>query len=187
MAEAELIVKFGQLDFQARGPQEWVSEQRKIIFDGYMAENPNLDAASTANEVDAQKEQVTGGSNLRVVDRWIKQHGLADHQLDQVYDRMGDAPELIVGKAPGDKGRDQVVNVYLLAGIKEFLGTGEAGFQDKEARAFCEKLGCFDSKHHAEYLKGAGNRIVGSKEQGWRLTAPGFVAAADVIKHIATA
>ncbi|GGK17241.1 hypothetical protein GCM10011394_28060 [Luteimonas terricola] len=74
------------------------------------------------------------------------------------------------------------MNTYLMLGIAAFLSTGEASFTDKDARELCEHFGCYDATNHAKYIKEFGNKITGSKSSGWKLTAPGLNAAAELVK-----
>ena len=80
------------------------------------------------------------------------------------------------------KRTQQVLDVYLLTGFAAFLGGGEATFTDKVARESCEHFGCYDKTNHSKIYKSFGNKIVGSKNTGWKLTAPGLKAAAVLVK-----
>lgn len=77
---------------------------------------------------------------------------------------------------------DQVITAYLMQGFAAFLQTGDASFTDQDARDLCEHFGCYDHTNHAKYLKEFGNRITGSKSTGWKLTAPGLTAIAELVK-----
>ena len=57
-------------------------------------------------------------------------------------------------------------------------GTGEATFADKDAREVCNKVGCYDSPNHSNYMKAFGNLTVGAKDTGWKLSNPGLLEAA---------
>jgi Rieske Fe-S protein len=61
------------------------------------------------------------------------------------------------------------------------LQSGGTDFSEDTARQYCQHLGCYDSPNHSKYLKGFGNKITGSKDSGWKLTAPGLTAAAKLI------
>jgi hypothetical protein len=74
------------------------------------------------------------------------------------------------------------MHTYLMQGFAAFLATGEASFSDKDARDLCEHFGCYDATNHAKYIKEFGNRITGSKNAGWKLTAPGLTAVAELLK-----
>ena len=74
--------------------------------------------------------------------------------------------------------------MYVLTGIARLLATGEPSFDDKAARAACKNLGCLNETNHASYIKDRGNRMTGSKETGWKLTAPGLALGAALIKEI---
>ncbi len=184
MAEAELTLKVGDVEFHARGDQEWVAEQWQSVAGRYISEHSKQFDADSSHVEGVERDQAADGGPTRAGDRLLKQHGISDRQLDHVFDRGRDGLELIAVAAPGTKAKDQVVNIYLLMGSKALLETGEPVFGDKEARTVCERFGCLDPKHHAEYLTSAGNKLSGSKERGWRVTTPGMSAAASLIKQI---
>lgn len=55
-------------------------------------------------------------------------------------------------------------------------------FSDGEARELCTQFGCYDQGNHSKIYKDFGNRATGSKNAGWKLTNPGLVAAAGLLK-----
>ena len=184
MSDAELTLKIGDVEFHARGTQEWVSEKFEAAVERFFVERSKQVDANSGRLDGAEGELLVEDTPLREVERWLKQNGISDQQLDRIVDRGRNGLEIILDNAPGDTIKDQVLNLYLLVGFKAFLETGEAAFEDKEARAICEKFGCLDSKHHAEHLNSRGNKFSGSKEQGWKVTKPGMSAIASLMKQI---
>jgi hypothetical protein len=113
---------------------------------------------------------------------WLKKVQINQDQLEEHLHLDGGTVKVI--SLPGDAAKriDQVIHTYLMQGLAAFLATGEASFSDKEARELCEHFGCYDHTNHAKYVKEFGNRITGSKKSGWKLTAPGLSAAAELVK-----
>ncbi len=185
MADAELTLKIGEVELHARGPQEWVSEQFGSLAERYIAERLKRSDANQGEE-GSRNDRVIESSRPPSVIRWIKQNGISKSQLDQIFDHGKDGWEIIVGNAPGNSAKDQVIAIYLFMGVRAFLETGESFFDDKATRARCNVFGCYDPKHHVENLDGMGNKLSGNKEQGWKLTAPGMLAAAELIKQISS-
>lgn len=113
---------------------------------------------------------------------WAKKHGLTSEQLEQHF--HFDQGKVVAISLPGStkKKIEQVENTYLMQGLSAFLATGDSSFSDDDARSLCEHFGCYDSSNHSKYMK-FGNRITGSKSGGWKLTAPGLTAAAELLKH----
>jgi hypothetical protein len=120
------------------------------------------------------------------VQAWTKQNGLTMEQIEQVFHITQDGVSVIVACAPGKGKREQTHNAYVLLGIAHLLETGEASSDDKSARNLCEQLGCMDKANHAKYMDEVGNLLVGSKDKGWKLTAPGLRHGANLVKQLAT-
>ncbi len=114
--------------------------------------------------------------------QWLKRTGVTQDQLDQHLYFDGGTAKVISLPGGASKRIHQVMNTYLMLGIAAFLSTGEASFTDKDARELCEHFGCYDATNHAKYIKEFGNKITGSKSSGWKLTAPGLNAAAELVK-----
>jgi hypothetical protein len=121
------------------------------------------------------------------VQAWLRQNGLEGEHLDQVFHRNGDEVEVIASEIPGTSDKERTLNAYLLAGASRFLATGDAAFGDQVARCLCKGLGFYNEGNHAAYMKSKGNRMTGSKAQGWTLTAPGLTQAAHLIKQMTSA
>jgi hypothetical protein len=88
------------------------------------------------------------------------------------------------GSIPGKSSKEQTISAYILKGVAQLLATGEPTFDDKSARKLCEDLGCYNGPNHAVYMNKMGNSITGSKDKGWKLTAPGLKKGADLIKEM---
>lgn len=115
---------------------------------------------------------------------WLRQNSLDQAMLDHVFHIEGDTVELIAPSIPGKSDKERSLNIYLLTGAARLIATGEASFDDKAARSACKHLGCYNDANHSNYLKDKGNRFAGSKDQGWKITAPGLMCAASLIKEM---
>ncbi|MEJ0077162.1 MAG: hypothetical protein WDO17_17305 [Alphaproteobacteria bacterium] len=114
---------------------------------------------------------------------WIKQNGLSNDQLQQVFHFEGDKVEVITASIPGKNNREKVRNAYVLLGVSRLLSGGEPKFDDKSARALCEQQGFYDHTNHMKHMKG-GNEFTGSKDKGWVLTAPGLKHGAKLVSDL---
>lgn len=114
---------------------------------------------------------------------WMSKAKIMPNQLEQHlhWDTSGSKVLSLPGNAT--KRVDQVLHVYLMQGVASFLTAGDPSFSDKDARDLCVHFGCYDDTNHAKYVKAFGNRITGSKNSGWKLTAPGLAAVAELIKQ----
>jgi hypothetical protein len=137
-------------------------------------ESPGGNSGSAGGEAETHGIS-TGGA------AWMKKNGISRARIDEVFDIADGKAKLILGEPIGKTIREQVLNTYVLTGIASLIGKGEASFSDEDARGNCTNLGCYDKTNHAKYLKEFGNRVTGSKTAGWKLTAPGLKAAADLI------
>jgi hypothetical protein len=114
---------------------------------------------------------------------WMRQNSLSTEQLHQIFHPGDDGMEIIVSAIPGKGKRERVRNAYILLGTARLISSGDAKFEDKDARAICERYGFFDGTNHVKYMKD-GNEFTGSKERGWTLTAPGLKHAASIISEL---
>ena len=130
-----------------------------------------------------------GGSGLQGVSAkgigWMKKNGVGDQLLDHTFSIDKDGIDVIAARMPGKSKRQQTLETYIICGLRAFLQSGEPAFGDREARELCQRIGCYDSANHYNYVKGFGNRIAGSKDSGWRLTNPGLGQAAHIVKQLA--
>lgn len=117
--------------------------------------------------------------------QWMSKNGVERTQLEHVFSIEANSVDVIAAKLPGKSKRQQTVNSYLLCGLKSYLRTGDIAFADKDARDICNRVGCYDSANHSNYMKAFGNLITGTKETGWKLTNPGIAQAAKVVKDSA--
>jgi hypothetical protein len=119
-------------------------------------------------------------------DAWIRQNGLTKAQLEEVFEIDGENTTLIADNVPGKSKKEQTIAAYIIQGIVKLLGTGEPTFDDKSARKLCEHLGCYNAPNHALYVDSIGNSVTGSKDKGWKLTAPGLKKGAELVKEMTT-
>jgi predicted XRE-type DNA-binding protein len=115
---------------------------------------------------------------------WMKQNQLTMAQVERLFDVGTDGVTVIASEAPGKHGKDKTINAYVLQGVSRFLASGDAVFDDKDARKVCEHFGCYDNTNHAARLDEKGNLFTGSKSTGWKITAPGLKHGADLIKQL---
>lgn len=116
---------------------------------------------------------------------WAKKNGVTRELLDHVFAIDADSVDVIAGSMPDTGKRKQTVQAYILCGLASFLKSGDVAFADNDARALCNKVGCYDIANHGAYIKGFSNLIHGSKGAGWKLTNPGLIEAAQIIKRLA--
>jgi|ERR1700739_3025192 len=116
---------------------------------------------------------------------WMKQNGVTQAQLEEVFDITSEGMPVIISQAPGKNSKVQTHNAYVLQGISRLLATGDSTFDDKTARNLCGGLGCYNKGNHAVYMDEIGNQLTGSKDKGWKLTAPGLKHGASLIKPTA--
>ncbi|MBE9060739.1 hypothetical protein IQ256_07085 [cf. Phormidesmis sp. LEGE 11477] len=119
--------------------------------------------------------------------RWMNRHDIDMEILENFFHFSADGSvELIDLPEESNTKSKQTVATYLMEGILSLFGRGHPSFDDEDARAYCEKFGCFDSKNHTKSVENLGNKITGSKDKGWELTNPGLNAAAELIKEKAS-
>lgn len=115
--------------------------------------------------------------------QWMRKNAVTSEQLEHCF--HFDQGRFIAIALPGNatSKREQTINAYLAVGLAHYLASGDASFADADAREFCEQSGCYDSANHTKAIKALKNRVTGSKSAGWKLTAPGLAAAADIVKQ----
>lgn len=118
---------------------------------------------------------------------WMRQHDVSNNELEQVFNVVDGAAEVIASHIPGKNKKEQTLNCYVLTGIAQLITTGNPNFLDNNARNLCVQSGCYDSGNHATTMKGKGSNFSGTKEKGWTLTAPGLKHAALLIKELSRA
>ena len=112
---------------------------------------------------------------------WLRQNEISDELLFEVFHYNGASFEYIGRDVPGDSNRSKTKSCYLLTGIASFLLSGEAAFQDSDARYMCEKFGCYDGANHSGSIKALA--LSGSKASGFSLTVPALRAGAGCLKE----
>jgi hypothetical protein len=115
---------------------------------------------------------------------WMKQNHVDVDELVQVYDISDSGVIVIAAGVTGSNTAEKVIKAYTLIGVGSLLATGEPSIIDRDARALCAHLGCYDSTNHSKYVKERGNYFVGSKDAGWKLTAPGLKFGAETVKEL---
>jgi hypothetical protein len=156
------------------------SEERTRVIRAAMA---LLGESSTAHaDVEEPTGSIEGLSPRARV--WMKQNSITPVQLQQVFHISDGVAEVIAPQLPGRNKKEQTHNAYIITGISQLLINGGASFDDRAARALCERCGCYDSANHSANLRDRGNEFTGSKEKGWTLTAPGLRRAAEIIKEM---
>ena len=113
---------------------------------------------------------------------WMKQNGVTEAQLSEVFHFEKDSVEIIIGEMPGSGTRDKVRNAHILLGLCGFLAKGTATVEDKVGPALCERFGIFDGTNHSKAFKGV-NELTGSAKAGWTVTSPGLRQAAALVKR----
>lgn len=115
--------------------------------------------------------------------QWMRKHGVTSDQLEHYFhlDNGRFIPIALPGSATTKS--QQAVNAYLAQGLSNYLATGDTSFLDSDARKFCEQSGCYDHANHTRSIKLLKNKVSGSKSVGWKLTAPGLAAVAELVKQ----
>jgi hypothetical protein len=118
-------------------------------------------------------------------DTWMTRNAIPREDLDELFSIDADGIHVIAAKMPGKSKRQQTIAAYVICGLSSFIAKGDPSFSDKDARALCQKIGCYDTPNHFNYVKGLGNFVSGSKEAGWKLTNPGLNRAAQIVRELA--
>ncbi|MEJ0089712.1 MAG: hypothetical protein WDM80_08225 [Limisphaerales bacterium] len=116
----------------------------------------------------------------------MKKNQIIREELEHVFAIDKDSIDIIAARLPEKTKSKQTIQAYVLCGVAAFLRKGEMVFSDIDARALCEKVGCYDAKNHMTNIgaKRLGNLISGTKE-GWKITNPGLTEGAKIIKLLA--
>jgi hypothetical protein len=162
------------------------SEQRRRVIHAAFA---LLGEDAAFKSVAASSNKDSGGSDEEAIEgiskaaaTWLAKTKITKEQLEQYLHIEGSEVKVIALPGNATKRIDQVLHTYLIQGVAAYVATGDASFSDKDARELCQHFGCYDQTNHAKYIKEFGNRITGSKNSGWKLTAPGLAAAGDLLK-----
>jgi hypothetical protein len=161
------------------------SEDRQRVIQASLMLLGESPLATSKNPVQEKQNDVGDDSELPArVRTWMMQNNVSADQLQQVFHSGADGTEIIVPEIPGKVNRDRVRNAYVLLGLARLISSGEAKFEDKDARALCGRYGFFDGTNHMKHMKG-GNEFTGSRSTGWTLTAPGLKMGAALILQLA--
>jgi hypothetical protein len=178
----ELLATISEL-VKVLGPLESEDRQRAVQSAWMVLKERPLETKSVAQDREtSEAAQFDIPQKARV---WAKQNSVTAEQLQHVFDIASDQVSVIAPEILGNSNSEKTINAYILAGIANFLATGDPAFTDKAARSLCETFGCYDS-NHSKYMKEKGNNFTGSKA-GWKLTAPGLKHAAAMVKELAGA
>lgn len=161
------------------------SEERLRVIQAVLAllgEKPATPLSQHLGDPKAVREAAEVSGFPPRVGTWMRQNQILPEQLENVFHKSEDGFDLIASEIPGKTNREKVRNAYVLLGLARFLYSGEGKFDDKPARALCERYGFFDSTNHMKYMKGS--EFAGTKDKGWTLTAPGLKRGAALIKEI---
>jgi hypothetical protein len=164
------------------------SDERQKVIKAVLTILGEASTSSTGNGGGGAHNSGEAGQRLSVTSprskTWMQQNGLTAEQIEQVFDLA--TGEVIASEVPGKSDKEKTYNAYVLLGIGRLLASGDASFDDKSARKLCESLGCFIRANHARYMAEKPNVLVGTKEKGWKVTAPGLGRGADVVKELTT-
>ncbi len=115
---------------------------------------------------------------------WLRRNNVTLGELENIFSIDESGVAIIASAMPGRGKREQTVQAYLMCGLCAFLSSGEPQFSDEAARKLCEDFGCLDRANHTKIYGQFGNRITGSRETAWKLTTPGLIGSAEVVKAL---
>jgi hypothetical protein len=130
------------------------------------------------------EEPLTVGDIAREGRQWMKRYNINEDILTRVFD-IDDGKVRLIAHVPGNSGRAQTLNAYVVQGLISLLSSGKAMFDDKDARQLCKDGGFHDEANHSAHLKALGRNVTGSKQNGWKLTTPGEEKAAELVREMA--
>lgn len=137
-------------------------------------------AIAPPSTVEANSKKEDQDPVARPASAWIQKNSIsADRISEFIHLEPGSAH--VIAIPPALPKSDGVLWVYLLTGFASYLITGSGDISDEEARKSCQHFGCYDFTNHARYTRNFGNKILGSKSAGWKLTAPGLAAIAELL------
>ncbi|MDH2381589.1 hypothetical protein [Bradyrhizobium sp. CER78] len=170
------------------------SEERHRTVDAAMtflgetssAPRKGPDSSSGPNRPEQAEDEPQNVKGATFIGTWMKQHHVSQDELDQAF-HFHDDGSFDLHNAPGKSKKEQTLNTYILTGLGQYLVSGgERIFDDVQARAFCERIGCYDQANHASHLKNRGPEFTGDKMKGFTLTNPGIRRGASLVKELAS-
>jgi len=176
----EMLAAIGQV-VKVLGPLESEDRHRIIQASLVVLKEKSVDVSEVDVHASGGDEAI---SFLPKVRTWMKQNGLSVEQLQNIFDLSEGSAEVIAAGIPGKSGAERTINSYVLEGLRSLLAVGDVSFDDKAARALCGMFGCYDTNNHSTYMKEKGNKFAGSKDKGWKLTAPGLKFGANLVKEM---
>ena len=182
MSEAQKMMSAIELIVKALGPLDSMERHRAIEASLVVLGEKSANPATSDRKVDQADEQIGLPSRAQ---QWMRQGGLTADQLEQVFELSNGAVTVIAPEMTGKNNAEKTIKAYVLTGIAAFLSSGTPDFNDKAARQLCETLGCYDRSNHTRYLNEKANNFTGSKEKGWKLTAPGLKYGYTIVKELA--
>lgn len=124
------------------------------------------------------EETAIGGPRAK---SWARQHRLTRSGLEQAFYFQNGQVDIHIDTIPGKSRREQTINCYLLVGLRGFLASDSATFNDSEALALCKHTQAYDKNNHTKFRAQLGNLVNGSKDDKFELSGPGLKAAAELI------
>jgi hypothetical protein len=177
---AEMVKLLEPLTSEER--QRVVAASLMLLGDTHIA-TPTTPALAAAHATESEEAIAT--SDLPPKGKiWMKQNSISMQQINHVFHIVGKKVDFIASM-PGKSKKEKTYNAYVLTGLGNFIVSGQAQFDDKAARALCEKTACYDSANHSAHLSNKGNEFAGSKDKGWSLTEPGLRRAGELVIELA--
>jgi hypothetical protein len=148
---------------------------------------PKLAQKDSKSDDSDEGDDTDEGDYSAHIKKWMKQNDVSSEELDQVF-HFNDDDTFDLLHSPGKTKKEQTINIYTLTGLGKYLAANDRSFDDTTARAFCEKMGCFDKSNHSTHLH-VKNRpeFTGDKSKGYSLTNPGIKRGAALVKEVSGA
>ena len=162
--------------------QKVVASALALLGEGGAGAAPKGSVGGAGAIVDTPDD--TGGIGPKAL-RWMKQHGVSQQDLEEVFHIDNDDVEVIAPAIPGKTKKEQTANAYVLSGARSLLATDSAAFGDGDAVDLCKHFGCYDGNNHTANRRSTGNRMSGDRKKGFMLPAPGLKAAAELVREMA--
>lgn len=165
------------------------SEDRHRTVDAamtFLGETAKVAPARRKAGTTGASEDAGDGSYPAAVGKWMEKYEISGEELDQVF-HFKDDGSFEIHDVPGRSKKEKTLNTYILTGVGQFLTTNERAFDDSTARAFCERMACYDPANHAVHLKRKHPEFSGDKKKGYSLTNVGVKRGAELVKELAGA